>query len=566
MSAEQAAKRRLIAFAIVIASIVLVPWLGHGPALGAAIIASALLGVPLFAIIGIVTILCYAFWGDLESVASLTRLIERIRGLGDQETLLAVPLFMMSGAVMARGQISARLIDFAKAIVGWMPGGLAISAVLACMFFAAISGSSPATVVAIGGMMVPSLIENGYEEKFSQGLLTSAGSLGILIPPSIPMVLFPIVFTSANIQVEHLFAAGFGPGFVIGGFLMAYSFYRGLKDKAKRQKFEVKELGRAMVDGFWSIMFPILILGGISLGVFTAVEAAAISVVYAILVEVWIHGALELKQIPKIFQETGIFLGSLLVIMVAALAFSEFLEGEGIPRMAVEWIQSMHLSPLMFLLIVNLLLLVVGCLMDIMSAMFIFVPLLGPIAMDLGIHPIHFGIIFIVNLEIGYLTPPVGLNLFVASTMFNRPLGHIVRAVVPFIGVMLVGLVVITYVPAVSVGLGSWLMGVEEETTTPSEPAVRPDDGEPTSPVPDRAPAPSGEGERRIQSLEEMMQELEEGAGTDDASDAPSDEGSTDDGSGASDAPPADTLTPAERRNPHRVMSLEEMMEASERE
>lgn len=548
---SDAARRKVIALGAVVAAIAVMPWLGSGPLLAAVILALALLGVPLFAIIGVVTILCYVLWSGLDEVTQLRRLIERIRTLADNDTLLAVPLFMMSGAVMARGEISARLIDFAKATVGWMPGGLAMSAVLACMFFAAISGSSPATVVAIGGMMVPSLIKHGYDEKFSQGLLTSAGSLGILIPPSIPMVVFPIVFSQEKIQVEHLFAAGVGPGILIGGILMGFSFYRGIKDKAQRQPFQVKELGRATVDGFWSLMFPIMILGGISQGVFNAVEASAISVVYAIVVEVWIHGALELKQIPKIFQETGVFLGSLLVIMVAALAFSEFLEDRQIPQMAVAWIRSMDLSPFEFLLILNLLLLVVGCLMDILSAMFIFVPLLGPIAMSMGVHPIHFAIIFIVNLEIGYLTPPVGLNLFVSATMFNRPIGHIIRAVVPFIGVMLLGLAVITYVPAVSVDFGQWVMGIEgegdasaadEPTPLGDAPEALPDEPE------EEESAPAG-GDDGVQTLDEMMQELE-------AQEAAED--------GAAEEPPPSELTPAEARDPSKVMTIEEMMEAAD--
>lgn len=537
MSAQQ---KKLTAFALVASAAVVMPWLGPGPLLAAAILACALLGVPLFAIIGIVTILCYVLWGGIDQLIQLRPLIERIRTLADNDTLLAVPLFMMSGAIMAQGEISSRLIGFAKAVVGWMPGGLAMSGVLACMFFAAISGSSPATVVAIGGMMAPALLKHGYDEKFSHGLLTSAGSLGILIPPSIPMVVFPIVFTSATIQVERLFAAGFGPGLLLGGFLMAYSFYRGIRDKAERQPFDLKELGRATVDGFWSLMFPIMILGGISLGIFNAIEASAISVVYAIVVEVWIHGALELKQIPKIFQETGVFLGSLLVIMVAALAFSEFLESQLIPQMAVDWIRSLDLSPLMFLLILNLLLIVVGCLMDILSAMFIFVPLLGPIAISMGVDPIHFAIIFIVNLEIGYLTPPVGLNLFVASTLFNRPVGHIIRSVVPFIGVMLVGLAVVTYVPEISVDIGDWLLGVEET----SAPAPVPLD-EPAGEGQERAPGPA-ENDDGVQTIEEMMRELE----------AADEE--------ASGTAPQDELTPAEQRNPDRVMTIEEMMEAAD--
>ncbi|HEY8426863.1 MAG TPA: TRAP transporter large permease [Sandaracinaceae bacterium] len=508
--------KKTIVFTVLLAAVVLLPMGGPGPLLAACILASAMLGVPLFGIIGIATVLCYLLWGGVEDVADLRNLVERIRTLADNETLLAVPLFMMSGAIMSRGQISTRLIDFAKAVVGWMPGGLAVSAVVACMLFAAISGSSPATVVAIGGMMVPSLVKHGYDERFSQGLLTSAGSLGILIPPSIPMVVYPLVYQGANIQVERLFAAGVGPGLVIGGILASFSVYRGIVDRAERQRFDPKELARATVDGFWSIMFPVLILGGISYGVFNAVEAAAVSVIYAVVVEIWIHGALKPKEMPAIVQETGIFLGSLLVIMVAALALSEFLElpfgdnERSIPQQAVEWIRSMDLTPTEFLLIVNLLLVVVGCLMDILSAMFIFVPLLAPIAQSLEIDPIHFAIIFIVNLEIGYLTPPVGLNLFVASTMFNRPLGHIIRAVLPFIGVMLGGLAIITYFPSISVGLANWIMGDEGTEAVVTEPAPLSDGApadEPPSGLEPAGPDPEPSGEGGVQTLEEMMRE-----------------------------------------------------------
>jgi C4-dicarboxylate transporter, DctM subunit len=492
--------RRWIPFAVVLFLIASLPFLGKGGILAATIVACALLGTPLFVIIALATVLCFVLWAGYTDLSQLTVLVERVRTLSDNSTLLAIPLFIMSGAVMSKGQISTRLIGFARALVGWIPGGLAMSAVIACMLFAAISGSSPATVVAIGAMMGPTLLKHGYGQRFSHGLLTSAGSLGILIPPSIPMIVYPIVNQKAIIEVERLFAAGIGPGIVIGGILMGFSFYRGLMDKAPRDPFSVRQVGVAIRDGFWALMFPVLILGGIYSGIMTAVEAAALSVVYAVLVEVFVHHALTTRNIPGIFFETGVFLGALLVIMVAALALSEFLEGQQIPDAMVAWIRSLDLQPWQFLIALNLLLLGVGMMMDILSAMFVFVPLLAPLAAAMGVDPMHFGIIFIVNLEIGYLTPPVGLNLFVASALFEKPIGHIMRSVLPFIALMMIGLALITWFPALSVGLGNRIMGVEERTPTtlPSEP------GDPL------APDDSPEEPKGIQTLEEMMREIDE--------------------------------------------------------
>jgi C4-dicarboxylate transporter DctM subunit len=314
-------------------------------------------------------------------------------------------------------------------------------------------------VVAIGSMMGPALIAAGYQERFSHGLLTSAGSLGILIPPSIPMIVYPIVNQGAVIEVERLFASGFGPGIVMGSILIGYSFYQGIVDKVPTEAFRFKKLAAATRDGFWALMFPILILGGIYGGIFNAVEASAISVVYAVVVEIWLHRALKLKDVPRIFGETGVFLGSFLVILVMALALGEFLEKEDIPELMVEWIQSKDLAYWQFLLLLNVMLLAVGMMMDILSAMFVFVPMLAPIAESMGVDPMHFGIIFIVNLEIGYLTPPVGLNLFVASALYEKGLGHVIRSVVPFVALMLIGLGIITWYPQVSVGLGNAIMG-----------------------------------------------------------------------------------------------------------
>ena len=454
-------RRQALPFLIVLTIIIFLPFLGKGGILASAILAAALVGAPLFVLIGIGTLGSLFLWSGFREIGQFTIIIEGIRSLADSPTLLAIPFFIMSGAVMSRGQISQRLVDFAQALIGWIPGGMAMSGVIACMLFAAISGSSPATVVAIGSMMGPALIVAGYQERFSHGLLTSAGSLGILIPPSIPMIVYPIVNQGAVIEVERLFASGFGPGIIMGSILMGYSFYHGVRDKVPTEAFAFKKLAKATRDGFWALMFPILILGGIYGGIFNAVEASAISVVYAVVVEVWLHRALKLKDAPGIFGEVGVFLGSFLVILVMALALGEFLEKEDIPALMVEWIQGKDLEYWQFLLLLNVMLLAVGMMMDILSAMFVFVPLLAPIAESMGVDPMHFGIIFIVNLEIGYLTPPVGLNLFVASALYEKGLGHIIRAVAPFVALMLIGLGIITWYPGVSVGLGNAIMGGE---------------------------------------------------------------------------------------------------------
>ncbi|MCB9592220.1 MAG: TRAP transporter large permease subunit [Sandaracinaceae bacterium] len=534
--------------------------------------------MPLFALIGVVTIVCFLLWPENDDpLTDLNNLIERINGLADTENLLAVPLFMLSGSIMARGEISKRLIDFSKALIGWLPGGLAVSAVVACMLFAAISGSSPATVVAIGAMMAPTLIKHGHEEWFTHGLLTSSGSLGILIPPSIPMIIYPLINQRAGIDTSELFASGFGPGLVIGGLLAGFCIYRGVKGKASRQPFSLATLGESLRDGLWSLLFPILILGGIYTGFFTVVEASAVSVVYAVLIELFVHRALEFDELPSIVQETGIILGSLLVIMVSALAFSEFLHFKHVPDLAVEWIESLDLrpesgQPIAFLLILNLLLLLVGMLMDILSAMFLFIPLLAPIAATMGVDPMHFGIIFIVNLEIGYLTPPVGLNLFVASTLFKKPLGHMIRSVAPFIVLMFGGLMLITFVPEISVGFGQWILGAEDGGPTSTPTPLGDDDDDfpdelPDDDLDDAPDTPDGvqsiedmmrelegggddaddedEGDDHVQSMEEMMQELEDGADEDGADE---------------DVAPPEEEAPEAPAEPDHVQSMEEMM------
>ncbi|KIG18739.1 TRAP-type C4-dicarboxylate transport system, large permease component [Enhygromyxa salina] len=424
----------------------------------AALAAMVVLGMPLFVIIGVLAILCFMLLGeDYRGLDTLDLLPEKAAEMMSKEVLLAIPFFVASGSIMSAGGIAQRLVDFARALVGWLPGGLAIAAVFACVIFAAISGSSPVTVIAIGSMMYPQLVKAGYDRRFTLGLVTSGGSLGILIPPSIPMLVYAIVASSSeSIDVAELFLAGVVPGMLIGILLAGRAVFNA--QNVKREPFEFKIVWDRLRSGIWALSLPAVILGGIYSGVFTPTEAAAVSVIYALIVELLIHRDIGPQDIPKILTEAVVNMGTILIIMALAFGLNAFLVEEMIPERVVEWILARHLTPITFLLIINIFLLFVGALMDSISAILIIAPLLAPIGTQLGIDPIHLGIIFIVNLEIGYLTPPIGINLFVASSVFRQPLGEVARGVIPFIGLMLIGLMAVTYVPSISLGLVNKVM------------------------------------------------------------------------------------------------------------
>ncbi len=510
------------------------------------------LGQPLYVVIGALTMYLLYFGGVFTEFRFLTSVIEQTRALADQPVLLAIPFFVISGALMTEGDIAKRLISFAQAMFGFLPGGLAISTVFACVFFAAISGSSPVTVIAIGSIMYPALIKRSYPDDFASGLVTSAGSLGILIPPSIPMIVYAIVdptgmkdpvgysIASAgggDSSVKDLFIAGMGPGLLIGLVLAGYALYIGNKFKVDKTPFSGRRVWIAFQDGFWALNLPVIILGGIYSGIFTPTQAAAVAVIYAAIVEFFVHKSLKIEDIPRVFTESALLMGSLLIIMALALGFNLYLDRAKIPEAAVEMILDMDLSIITFLLIVNVLLIVVGFFMDILSAILILVPLLAPIGFGLGIHPLHLAVVFIVNLEIGYLTPPIGLNLFVASTLFKKGIGQMVRAVLPFVGLMAICLMLVTYVPTISLGLvsvskgGPFFVGFPDVPTKPVEETAEIGAAPAAAPAGD-APAAAGS---EVKSLDELMAEMNE-------SDA-----------GAHDAA-------EENEAPGRVKSLEELM------
>ena len=369
-------------------------------------------------------------------------------------SIMAVPFFVLAGAFLTDGGVAKRIINFAVNLVGWMPGGLAMASVLACAFFATLSGSSPATVMAIGSLMLPAMVQQGYPKGFSTGVIACSGSLGILIPPSIVLIIYAVATSES---AGKLFVAGIVPGALLGMLLMGVTFIY-----AKKHNFptvpraSLKEVWKSFLDAFWGLMLVVIVMGGIYGGVFTPTEAAAVSAVYAFLCATVIYRTLSLKDVPKVLLHGANTSAMLLYIITNAILFNFLLTSEQIPQALAEWVTHMNLEAWQFLVIVNLTLLLAGQFMEPSSIILILAPLFLPIAQALGIDPIHLGIIMTVNMEIGMLTPPVGLNLYVASHLSHMGLTSVSKAALPFVGVMLVYLMLITYVPEISL----WLVDV----------------------------------------------------------------------------------------------------------
>jgi len=339
-------------------------------------------------------------------------------------------------------------VRLVKALTGPVPGGLAIATVLSCAIFAAISGSGTVTLLAVGAVMYPALLQAGYDKRFSLGALTSAGTLGIIVPPSIPLILYGVM---TQTSIADLFIAGLGPALLLTALMAAYAV--AVNWRRDRQPLVYAEVREAAWHGLLALLMPVIILGGIYTGHFTATESAAVAVVYALLVEVLVHRQLGLRDVAEVMADTGRLLGGLFPVLMLALALNVFFTYQKVPEHLVEWLGGQIDSRVAFLLIVNVFLLIVGCVMDIGSAILILAPMLMPLAVAQGIDPVHFGIIMVVNLEIGYLTPPLGLNLIVALGAFRENFWLICRAVVPFLLLMLVGLSVVSFWPELSLFL-----------------------------------------------------------------------------------------------------------------
>ncbi len=420
----------------------------------------AFIGAPLFAIIGAIALMAFAAAQTDSSIA----VVELYR-ITSQTVLIAVPLFAFAGYMLAESRTPQRLINLSRAMFGWMPGGLAIVVLISCAVFTAFTGASGITIVALGGLLYPVLLQEKYPERFSLGLVTTSGSLGLLFPPSLPLILYSMVasLTTAQaggfeiVSVDQLFVAGILPGLLLVLMLSFYSIRRGAAGGVPRTPFSWSNLWVSLRAAAWEIPLPFIILGGIYGGFITATEAAAISAFYVFVVEVLIYRDLSLTHdLLRVMRESMLLVGAIILIIASALGLTNYLIIEEVPQKLFEFIQTYISSKVVFLILLNVFLLIVGMMMDIFSAIIVVIPLIVPVAKSFGVDPIHLGIIFLANLEIGYLTPPVGLNLFISSFRFEKPIARVVLAVLPFIGILLIALLVITYVP----GLSLWLTRV----------------------------------------------------------------------------------------------------------
>ena len=411
-----------------------------------ALLGGALLGLPIFAVIGGLAALL--FWFEYTPVSAVPLAAYQLSG---QPLLPAIPLFTLGGYILAEGGASKRLVRVFSALVGWMPGGLAVTTTLAFAFFTSFTGASGVTILSLGGLLLPVLTQAQYTRRFSLGLLTASGSIGLLFPPSLAVILYAVY---SRTPINELFLGGFLPGILLVGLVALWGVRHGrFADRAK-QPFDAVEAWRSVNAAKWELLLPVVVIGGIFGGIVTLVEAAAVTVLYAFVVECLVYRDLSIsRQLLGVGADCATLVGGVLLILAVALGFTNYLIDAQVPDLALEWVQEHIESKYVFLLVLNLLLLVVGCMMDIFSAILVVVPLIAPMGEAFGVDPVHLGIIFLANLELGYLTPPVGMNLFLASYRFDEPLTRIYRSVWPFLLILLIGVLLITYVPALSLAL-----------------------------------------------------------------------------------------------------------------
>ncbi len=406
----------------------------------------AILGAPLFVVISALALLSfYSIDIDLSVV-----IIEMSR-LSDTPLLLSLPLFIFAGTLLSESGTPQRLLRLSQVLLGWMPGGLAVVSLMVCAVFTAFTGASGVTIFAVGGLLYPALIKDNYSERFSLGLITSSGSLGLLFPPSLPLILYGVI---SGTRVDQLFLAGILPGFLMLTLLVSYSMVKGPRRKFKdTEKPTYRDMLSGLKEAAWELPLPIIILGGIYGGFFVAGEAAAITALYVLIVEVLIYRDIAISRLPKIMVQSMVLFGGIIVVLAASMATTNYLVDQQVPMRLFELIQEYISSKYTFLLLLNIFLLIVGSMLDIFSALVLVVPIIIPIAEAYGVNLTHLGIIFLTNLQIGYCTPPVGLNLFLASYRFNKPVVTLYRATLPFLALLMITLIIITYFPALSLVL-----------------------------------------------------------------------------------------------------------------
>lgn len=422
----------------------------------------ALIGTPLFSLFGAATIAL--FMGMPEGSMASVAIDVFSAKFAENPTLMTLPLFTFAGYMLAEAGTPRRLVDLSRAWLGWMPGGLAAVCLMASAFFTTFTGGSGITIVAVGALLLPALVSEKYPEDFSMGLVTTGGSLGLLFPPSVPLILYGII---AGLVIDKVLVAGILPGIVVVGVLAIYGGYVGIKAGVPRTGISVKQAFRTLWIAKWEVAIPIVLIGGIALGLLRIHEACAFTAVYVLFIETVIYRDIDVRHdLPGIVIESMTMIGAILAIMATAIGFTSWMIQAQIPMQLLEWMETLVESQFFFLLALNLFLLLVGMLMDIFTAIVVVVPLILPLAYAYGVDPYHLAIIFLLNLEIGYLTPPMGINLFISSIRFGKPVTYLYRAVLPFIGILSIALIIVTYVPSITTVIPN-MMG--EETAEDNE-------------------------------------------------------------------------------------------------
>ena len=418
-----------------------------------ALVALAVIGAPFFALFGGSAL---ALFMQMEEGNWASPAIDVFGvSFAENPTLMTIPLFTFAGYLLAESGMPKRLVELSRAWLGWMPGGLALVCLMASAFFTTFTGGSGVTIIAVGGLLLPSMLKEGYPAKFSYGLVTTAGSLGILFPPSVPLVLYGII---AGLTMNKLLVAGIVPGMLVVVILGAYGAWTGLKSGFVKTPFVWKRAWETFWIFKWEAAIPLVLVGGLATGLLRIHEASVFTAVYALFIEVVIYRDISVrKDLPRVVVESMTLIGAILVIMACAVGFTGWMIQAEIPMHLLEKMESLITSKFLFLVVVNIFLLIVGMLMDIFTATVVVVPLLLPMAAHYGLDPYHFAIIFLLNLEIGYLTPPMGINLFVSAIRFGRPVTEMYRTVIPFIGVLIFALVIVSYVPIITTWLPSML-------------------------------------------------------------------------------------------------------------
>ncbi|ROS01490.1 tripartite ATP-independent transporter DctM subunit [Sinobacterium caligoides] len=418
----------------------------------AAIFVMAVSGAPIFAVI-----LAASMLGFYIADVPLTVIGIELYRISETPLLLALPLFTLSGYLMAESQTSQRMVRLTQALFGWLPGGLSIIALIVCALFTAFTGASGVTIVAVGALLYPALKQVGYSEKFGLGLVTTSGSLGLLLAPSLPLILYGIIAQQMNLDnpftIKDLFLAGIFPALLMISLLAFYSLWSNRNRPIAMQSFDLQELKSALWQSRWELPMPLFVIGGIYGGYFAVSEMAAVIVLYVLLVEVVLYREIPLRRLPQIIRQAMTMVGGIILILAVSLALTGVLIDAEIPTRIFEVIKSHVDSKYTFLILLNIFLLLLGAVLDIFSAIVIMVPIILPVAISYGIDPVHLGIIFLANMQIGYFTPPVGMNLFIASYRFNKPVTELYSAALPFMAVLIFALLLITYIPAITLAL-----------------------------------------------------------------------------------------------------------------